>query len=152
MAKRSNGRSSVQRGKTYEREVAAHCSTQLGIHVGRVCSTTKLEDNYQGDYDLFGLRNLAPECKRTERLDLAKAWSQAVKNAGPNVPCVISRRNRIKTGDSFVHLRLDDFLTFYRAWLVQQGHLKPSDPCPTPATPSASANTSTSATPETAEP
>lgn len=135
MPKSPNGRASVNRGKVYEREIAKHCSDQLGIHVGRVCSTTKLEDDYQGDYDLFGLRGLAPECKRTERLDLAKAWSQAVKNAGPNVPCVISRRNRIKTGDSFVHLRLDDFLVFYRAWLAQQGHLKDPSPCPTPATP-----------------
>ena len=79
-----------------------------------------------GGSDILGAPGLFIEAKRTERLNPHKAIEQAERNAretnAPEHPVVIQRRNHQRTGDSIVHMRLDDLLVFYAAYLRDQGY------------------------------
>lgn len=119
------GRSPKDKGAGYEREVSGYLSTALGIPVTRSILTQQLFNKSQGNSDLIGLPGISPELKRTEALNIRSALRQAATNASPStIPAVITRRNRESTGQSMIVLHLDDFLPFYRAWLLQHGYLK----------------------------
>lgn len=119
------GRSPKDKGAGYEREVSTYLTSALGIPVARSILTQQLFNKRQGNSDLIGLPGISPELKRTEALNVRSALRQAATNVSPStVPAVITRRNRESTGQSMVVLHLDDFLTFYRAWLKQEGFIK----------------------------
>jgi Holliday junction resolvase len=81
---------SRQKGKRGERECAAELASLLGV-------TARRGVQYQGGPDspdvvLDGV-NIHVECKRTERLDLYAAITQARDECGGKVPIVWHRRN-----------------------------------------------------------
>lgn len=125
-SRRRNGRSVLDRGKAYERELVEYFNEALpGLTVHRSAATQNIVDRSVGFPDLVGLPGLAPEAKRTNALRLEEALAQATRNAGPTeAPIVITRSDRRKTSDSRVVLRLSDFVTFYAAWLRSKGALK----------------------------
>ena len=63
--------------------------------------------------DVVGLPGIHIECKRVEHLELYKAMSQAVRDAGHNIPGVFHRKNNCEW---LVTMRLDDWMTIYREW------------------------------------
>ena len=113
MAKRAK-----QKGDGYERELAEYFNQMM--HGGdKVVTRTPLSGGgiHTGKGDLEGLRYLSVEAKRTERFTPGPAMEQATAAAGDTkVPIVITRRNRVKTGDSWVMLKLDDFIPMYQEW------------------------------------
>ena len=78
-----------------------------------------------GGADLVGTPDLFIEAKRVERCNFKEAMAQAEKNASqtrsPETPIVINRMNNMATGDCYTVLRLDNFLTYYNAYLKEQG-------------------------------
>ena len=80
-----------------------------------------------GGADILGTPNLFIEAKRVERLNFHDALRQAERNIdktkSPDAAVVINRKNRMQTGDSLCLLRLDDFLRYYRAYLLQEGFI-----------------------------
>ena len=80
-----------------------------------------------GGADILGVPELFVEAKRVERLNFHDALRQAERNAdktkSSDTPIVINRKNRQPTGDSLCLVRLDEFLKFYKAYLVQQGQI-----------------------------
>lgn len=118
-------KSSLTKGKGFERELCDYMAEALpGLFIHRSAATQNIVDRSTGFPDLTGLPSLAIEAKRTERFDLNGSLSQAVRNAGPDMPVVVNRRNRQPTGHSTVVLRLDDFLTIYRGYLQQRGSIR----------------------------
>lgn len=77
-----------------------------------------------GGADLLGTTGLFVEAKRVEKLAWRDALAQAERNMDhrkiPTTPIVITRRNREKTEDSVVFLRLKEFTKFYEAYLREQ--------------------------------
>lgn len=109
------GKSSVTRGKVFEREVAKFFEEGIGVPVRRSVMTTQLFSSI-GNSDLVGAPGLAIECKRVESLNFRTALAQALRNANRDeVAVVINRRDREKLEDSVVALRLEDFMRLYRA-------------------------------------
>jgi len=78
-----------------------------------------------GGADILGTPDLFIEAKRVERLNFHEALRQAEKNIditrSESCPVVINRMSRMKTGESLVLLRLDDFLKFYLSYLQKEG-------------------------------
>ena len=113
MAKRAK-----QKGDGYERELAEYFNQMM--HGGdKVVTRTPLSGGgiHTGKGDLEGLRYLSVEAKRTERFKPGTAMEQATAAAGDTkIPVVITRRNRVATGDSWVMLKLDDFIPMYQEW------------------------------------
>ena len=107
-----------QKGDGYERELAEYFNQMM--HAGdKVVTRTPLSGGgiHTGKGDLEGLRYLSVEAKRTERFTPGPAMEQATAAAGDTkIPVVITRRNRVKTGDSWVMLKLDDFIPMYEEW------------------------------------
>lgn len=65
-----------------------------------------------GDADVVGLPGVHIECKRVEKLDLEKAYTQAVNDAKENeIPIVFHRKNREKWK---ITMSLEDFMKFYK--------------------------------------
>lgn len=119
-----SGASAVRKGKAYETELRHHLEAALGLTIFRTSATQQIADRTRGHADLVGTPDLAIEAKRTERFNAEAALLQAIRNAAPGeIPVVISRRNRMETGNSRVLLRLDDFLVMYRAYLKDIGVL-----------------------------
>ena len=107
-----------QKGDGYERELAEYFNQMM--HGGdKVVTRTPLSGGgiHTGKGDLEGLRYLSVEAKRTERFTPGPAMEQAAAAAGDTkIPVVITRRNRVATGDSWVMLKLDDFIPMYQEW------------------------------------
>lgn len=114
------GKGSKDKGARFERELADHFSSSLGLKVSRMCLSTQFIQNPGvGAPDLIGLPNLAVEAKRTETLKPHVFMAQAVRNASHNeIPTVITRRSRQTLDDSFVILRLSDFTALYKKTLI----------------------------------
>ena len=109
------------KGHAFERELASHINAATGLSATRTCLTQSQFNLSQGNCDLIGTPNLAIEAKRVERLNFPEAFRQAQTNAEPHeIPVVINRRSRQATGDSYCLLKLDDFLTLYKAYLKQE--------------------------------
>ena len=111
-------RGAKQKGDGYERELADYFNQMM--HGGdKVVTRTPLSGGgiHTGKGDLEGLRYLSVEAKRTERVTPGPAMEQAAAAAGDTkIPVVITRRNRVATGDSWVMLKLDDFIPMYQEW------------------------------------
>ena len=125
-----NGRGCQAKGSTYEREIAQYMCEQTGLTVSRApLSGGGVVTQLSGGADLLGTPGLHIEAKRVEKLSfptaLAQAEGAARMTGSPDVPIIVSRRNRMRTGQSYVVLRLDDFLGFYNAWLQREGFTKP---------------------------
>lgn len=116
------------KGDNYERELAAHISSLLSLSVIRAPLSGggrqfKLSgsDFGVGSADLTGTPYLHVEAKRVERLPFRDALAQAeysvAARKSPDVPVVITRRNRETIGNSICILRLHNFLPMYDAWL-----------------------------------
>lgn len=68
-----------------------------------------------GDADVVGLEGVHIECKRVEKLNLDKAYEQAMNDAKEEeMPVVIHRKNRQEWK---VTLSLDDFITLYKSYI-----------------------------------
>ncbi len=68
-----------------------------------------------GDADVVGLEGVHIECKRVEKLNLDKAYEQAMNDAKEEeIPVVIHRKNRQEWK---VTLSLDDFITLYKSYI-----------------------------------
>lgn len=82
---------------------------------------------HAGGADLLGTTGIFVEAKRVERLNFRDAMLQAERNVeqtnSPEMPTVITRRNREALDDSLVVLRLKCFKELYVAWLKQEGYL-----------------------------
>lgn len=114
-----------RKGDTFERELSKYLSEILGVDVMRSIYTgDPMVRKGKGNSDLIGVPRLAVEAKFVEKLSFPAAIAQAKRNAAPSeIPIVINRRSRMKTGDSYVCLTLDNFVQMYRAWAYEQGYL-----------------------------
>lgn len=121
------GKAPKRRGDQYELELAHYLNTHVfdgEVVVNRAPLSGGGKSFFDGgEADLNGTPHIWVEAKRTERFSPYAALEQAERGlAGRSrqlMPVAISRRNRIKTGDSLVVMRLDDWLHFYRAILAQ---------------------------------
>lgn len=124
----AGGKGPKAKGDVYERELAHYLNTHV-FDGNTVCHRAPLSGGGKsffsgGDSDLNGTPKVWIEAKRTERFAPYTALEQARRGlAGrtrSDFPVVISRRNRIPTGESLVVMRLDDWIAFYRAYLAQE--------------------------------
>ena len=64
--------------------------------------------------DVYGLPGIHIECKRVEKLNIAEAMEQSIRDSeGKAVPAVFHRKNR---GRWMVTVLLDDFMKLYGGW------------------------------------
>lgn len=122
-----------QKGDGYERELAAYLNEHL-FDGREQCARAILSGGGRqfaggGGSDLTGVPGFWVEAKRTERFTPYEAMAQAEKGiagkSSPDLPVVISRRSRMKTGESLVVMRLDDFIPLLRAVLDARGLVAP---------------------------
>lgn len=77
--------------------------------------------------DLFGTPDIWVEAKRTERMNIIAALEQAergtVASQSPDMPVVITRKNRIQTSQSVAAMRLETFTRIYQGYLKYHGHI-----------------------------
>lgn len=116
---------SKNKGDKYERELAAFLSVRLGLNCHRAPLSGGGFLASSGGADLTGTPHLHIEAKRTERLNIKEALRQAqaslLATSSPDIPVVITRQNRMTTGESIVALNLDDFCTLYESHLKHRG-------------------------------
>lgn len=119
--------SSQRKGSQFERELSSYINEIVGTDSFRAPLSGGGLVGLPGGSDILGAPGLFIEAKRTERLNPHKALEQSERNAretnAPEHPLVVQRRNYQRTGDSIVHIRLDDFLVFYDAYLKKMGYL-----------------------------
>lgn len=123
-------KSPKQKGDRFERDIAEHLNAYLGISARR----TPLSGGgcHSGDAmgDLLGTPFISIEAKAVERLNFHEAMDQAARNAGSDMPVVINRRNYQLICNSLVAMRFKDFITLYRALLLNKGiKCYPSESC-----------------------
>lgn len=121
-----------RKGDAYERELAEYLRDNLGINCHRAPLSGGGFVLGSGGADLVGTPLLFVEAKRVEKVSVRDALRQANRNKAetrsPETPIVITRQNRMTTGESLVVLTLDDFLPFYRAALEKDGYVaQPSE-------------------------
>jgi hypothetical protein len=107
------GKASRRKGKSGELELA-HAMQAYGFSD---CHRSAQRAGSIESADLIGLPGLHPEVKRVERLNIQKAMEQAIRdsNGSDHIPAVFHRRN----GTSWlVTLRLEDFVSYYKAYLT----------------------------------
>ena len=104
---------SKQKGARGERELAGI----LREH-GYDCRRGQQYCGANGDADVIGLPGIHIESKRTERLNLSNAMSQAIADSKENIPTVWHRKNNEQW---LVTLSAENFLKIYADWEV---HLK----------------------------
>lgn len=125
---RLTARGAKNKGDRYERELAAFFNDALGITTAqRAPLSGGGKVGVAGGADLVGVPDLFVEAKRKEKVSFREAMRQAETNLAlarsPDIPVVITRSNNEPTAHSFVFMRLEDFIKFYRAYLVQEGVL-----------------------------
>ena len=102
------GKSQQRKGADGERELV-EILQRNGYPVERGGSET-----YGEVPDIIGLPGIHVECKRVEKLNIAAAMNQAIRDAQwfrDGAPTVFHRRNR---GPWLVTMLLDDWLTIYK--------------------------------------
>ena len=118
-----------RKGDGYERELAKWLDRRLFGGEGKV---TRAPLSGGGSYitgggraDLIGTPDLWVEAKRTEKFQPYQAMQQAEtgihKSDTPEMPVVMQRPNNMKTQDSLVVMRLNDFAFIYEGYLMQYG-------------------------------
>ena len=119
------GRGAKQKGDNYERELAEYIN-RVVFNNEKVVSRTPLSGGGQhdGKADLEGIEFLSVEAKRTEKFSPHAAMRQAEAASGINIPVVFTRQNNVKTGDSWVLIKLRHFLPMYQAWLPIERQLR----------------------------
>ena len=114
------GRGAKQKGDNYERELAEYIN-RVVFNNEKIVSRTPLSGGGQhdGKADLEGIEFLSVEAKRTEKFSphAAMRQAEAASVSGINIPVVFTRKNNVKTGDSWVLIKLRHFLPMYEAWL-----------------------------------
>lgn len=128
--KRISMRGLKAKGDKFERELAAHINLRTNLTSSRApLSGGGAIGQLSGGSDLLGTPGVHVEAKRVERLNVMDAIKQAEtslrKMNAPEAPVVVNRRNLMATGESLVTMRLDAWLELYKAWLIQEGYLKP---------------------------
>lgn len=129
------GRGLKAKGDAFERELAAHINALFSKtdEGHELCKRAPLSgggviNQMSGGADLIGPPILHVEAKRVERLSFPDAMRQAeaslAKTKAPEIPVVINRRNRMRTGDSYTLVRLDHFLWLYSYFLQTEGHVR----------------------------
>ena len=118
-----SGRGSKAKGSGYERELAAWLNdTVPGVRSRRALLSGGGRD--EGGADLDGTPGIHIEAKRTEAINVKAALRQAeaaiAKAAEKTMPVVVTRQNRMATGESLVVMRADDWAKLYAAWLAQE--------------------------------
>ena len=103
-----------QKGKRGELELARKLR-EHGYDVRRSVQYNGKQE--EGQADLLGLPGIHIECKRTERLSLYEAMSQAKRDSENTnlLPVVFHRRNDCEW---LAIMTLDDFMTIYRDYEV----------------------------------
>lgn len=115
-----SGRGSKAKGNAYEVEVAAYIAEGVGLDCRRALLSGGGRND--GGADLDGTPLVHMELKRVESFSPYKAMGQAEeaisKARDKSVkPVVVTRRNRMRTGESLVVMRLDDWLPLYQMWI-----------------------------------
>ena len=123
-----SGRGSKAKGSSYELEVASYLAESVGLKCRRALLSGGGRND--GGADLDGTPLVHMELKRVESFSPYKAMEQAEqaisKARDKSVkPVVVTRRNRMRTGESLVVMRLDDWLPVYELWLKSSAS-KPS--------------------------
>lgn len=107
--KQKKGKSARDKGARYELEL---------VHILRDFYGYPVKRGYvfQHESDVIGLQGVHIECKAVERLNIRKAYKQAVEEAlerADGVPVVFHHKNR---DGWLVTMSLDDFMDFYGGW------------------------------------
>lgn len=114
-----------RKGDDFERELAAYINEKVGIQCFRAPLSGGGKVGMAGGTDILGAPELFIEAKRVERLNFHDALRQVETNISKTRAqdrgVVINRRSREPTGRSLVLLRLDDFLSLYRGYLIRHG-------------------------------
>lgn len=98
---------SRDKGKRGEREFASVCREQ-----GYDCRRGQQFNGLEGE-DVVGLPGIHIEVKRTEKISLYDALSQAKRDSQGNIPIVAHRRNNYPW---VIVMGVNDFFTIYREW------------------------------------
>lgn len=119
-----SAKGSKAKGSQFEREVAAHLCDRIGLECRRALLSGGGRNDGGADLDDTPLVHM--ELKRTETFAPYAAMKQAEESISKSrnkliKPVVINRRNNMKTGQSLVVMRLDDWLPLYELWLKQNG-------------------------------
>jgi Holliday junction resolvase len=107
--KQKKGKSARDKGARYELELVHILRDFYGYPVRRGYV-------FQHESDVIGLQGVHIECKAVERLNIRKAYKQAVEEAlerADGVPVVFHHKNR---EGWLVTLSLEDFMDFYGGW------------------------------------
>ena len=118
-----------RKGDGYERELAKWLDWMLFDGSGQIqrmpLSGGGAHLGGGGKADINGTPTIWVEAKRTERFQPYAAMEQAERGIAASksdeIPVVITRRNRMKTEESLVVLRLNDFTAMYASWLRDCG-------------------------------
>lgn len=107
--KQKKGKSARDKGARYELEL---------VHILRDFYGYPVKRGYvfQHESDVIGLQGVHIECKAVERLNIRKAYRQAVEEAlerADGVPVVFHHKNR---EGWLVTMSLEDFMDFYGGW------------------------------------
>jgi len=121
-----SGRGAKQKGDKYERDLAEYFNAECGLSSHR----TPLSGGGRKEAlaDLLGTPGIAIEAKRVEKVNINEFMQQAVKNCGQDLPVVITRRSKQTLENSYVFMRLHEWMALYRAFLTQQGYTPSNQP------------------------
>ena len=119
-----------RKGDGYERELAKWLDEQLYGGGGQIQRAMLSGGGRNlgggGMADLVGTPHIWVEAKRTEKFKPYEAIEQAEtgidKSNSRDIPVVMQRRNQMKTEDSLVVMRLEDWTVLYRCFLWATGH------------------------------
>lgn len=112
--KQKKGRSARDKGARYELELVHILRDFYGYPVRRGYV-------FQHESDVIGLQGVHIECKAVERLNIRKAYKQAVEEAlerADGVPVVFHHKAR---EGWLVTMSLEDFMDFYGGWHDTEG-------------------------------
>lgn len=98
---------SIEKGKKGEREFASFCCEQ-----GYDCRRGQQYNGIEGE-DVIGLPHIHIEVKRTERLSLYDALTQAQADAQGKIPIVAHRKNNCKW---VIIMGAEDWFKLYREY------------------------------------
>ena len=121
-----SGRGAKQKGDKYERDLANYCNEQCGLSSHRTPRSGG--GRKEALADLLGTPGIAIEAKRVEKVNINDFMQQAVKNCGQDLPVVITRRSKQTLENSYVFMRLHEWMALYRAFLSQQGYAPSTQP------------------------
>lgn len=128
---RLSARGSKAKGDNYERELAKYLNDFLYggddiIFRAPLSGGGRTNNLGGGAADLSGTAEIWVEAKRTERFSPYAAMEQAEAGIegrrSDDMPVVVSRRNRMKTEESLVVMRMEDWIVLYSAYLRSIGH------------------------------